>query len=352
MEKRFEYIAQLAAVVILVAGCFLVLRPFLAAMLLAAAVCVSTWPLYQSLLRWVEGKQNIAAFIMTLLLSLAVILPLALVAYNITDNVTVFYNDIKHLIDAGPLAPPVWLSGVPLVGQSLSEYWQLIATSREEMNALVQRLLEPTRDFLLASGILLGQGVLEMSLAVFIGYFFYRDGVALVRFLNTAMDRVVGIHAENILDIINNTVKGVMFGLLGTALAQGVVATIGFAIASVPAALLLGLATALLSLIPIGPPLIWGGASLWLFYQGNVGWGIFMLLWGFFLISGVDNVVRPLLISRGTNLPFILGLFGVMGGLVAFGFVGVFIGPTLLAVGYSLMREWSATSLRNCDVQK
>lgn len=133
-----------------------------------------------------------------------------------------------------------------------------------------------------------------------------------------------------------------MYGLLGTALAQGFVATIGFAIAGVPAALLLGVATFLLSLLPIGPPLIWGSVAIWLFYQGTVGWGIFMLLWGFFLISGVDNVVKPLLISRGSNLPFILVLFGVFGGVLAFGFVGVFIGPTLLAVGFSLIKEWAA----------
>ena len=195
---------------------------------------------------------------------------------------------------------------------------------------------------MLAGGILLGQGVIQLSLATFVCFFFYRDGVALVRFLNVAMVRVVGTQSDKILGIIHNTVRSVMYGLLGTALAQGLVATIGFAIAGVPAALLLGVATAVLSLIPIGPPLIWGGAAIWLFYQGTVGWGIFMLLWGVFLISGVDNVVKPLLISRGSNLPFILVLFGVLGGVLAFGFVGVFIGPTLLAVGLNLMQEWAA----------
>ena len=128
---------------------------------------------------------------------------------------------------------------------------------------------------------MLGQGVVEMSLAAFVSFFFYRNGEALLRFLNAAMDRVVGTHAANVLGIINNTVQGVMYGLLGTALAQGSVATIGFAIAGVPAALLLGVVTCLLSLIPVGPPLIWGSAAIWLFYQGTVGWAIFMLLWGF-----------------------------------------------------------------------
>jgi len=342
VEKSFEYFASVAAVFILVAGCFLVLRPFLAATLLAAVMCVSTWPVYVWLLRRMKGRQNLAALTMTLSLALAVILPLALVAYNLADNITAFYDWIKQAVEDGPLEPPAWLNEVPLIGESIAEYWHLIATSQQEMDALAKRLLEPARSFLLAGGILLGQGVLEMSLAAFVSFFFYRDGVALVNFLNAAMDRVVGVHAADVLRIINNTVQSVMYGLLGTALAQGFVATIGFAIAGTPAALLLGVITAVVSLIPAGPPLIWGSVAIWLFYQGAVGWGIFMLLWGLFLISGVDNVVKPLIISRGSNLPYILGLFGVIGGVLAFGFIGVFIGPTLLAVGYSLIQEWTA----------
>ncbi|MDO8263580.1 MAG: AI-2E family transporter [Gallionella sp.] len=342
VEKRFEYFAHLAVVFILVAGCFLVLRPFLTAMLLAAVMCVSTWPLYAWLLRRMKDRQNMAALTMTLSLALVVILPLALVAYNLADNVTSFYDGIKQAIENGPPKPPVWLKGVPIVGESVAEYWHLIATSPEERGSLAKRLLEPAKNFLLAGGILLGRGVIEMSLAAFVSFFFYRDGAALARFLNVAMDRVAGTHVENVLGIINNTVQSVMYGLLGTALAQGFVATIGFLIAGVPAALPLGVVTSLLSVVPVGPPLIWGTAAIWLFYQGTVGWGIFMLLWGFFLISTVDNVVKPLLISHGSHLPFILVLFGVGGGVLAFGFVGVFIGPTLLAVGFSLVQEWTA----------
>ncbi|MDE2310057.1 MAG: AI-2E family transporter [Betaproteobacteria bacterium] len=347
MEKRFEYFAQLAVVFILVAGCFLVLRPFLSATLLATVVCVTTWPLYLWLLRRMKGRQNMAAFTMTLSLALVVILPLALVAHNLADNITAFYDGVRQAVENGPLEPPAWVKGVPVVGKSVHKYWHLLATNREEMDALTQRLLEPARNILLAGGIMLGHGVLEMSLAAFISFFFYRDGVALVSFLNTAMDRLVGAHAENVLGIINKTVRSVMYGLLGTALAQGFVATIGFAIAGVPAALLLGVVTFLFSMFPVGPPLIWGSAAIWLFYQGTVGWGIFMLLWGFFLISTVDNVVKPLLISRSSNLPFILVLLGVIGGVLAFGFIGVFIGPTLLAVGYSLIQEWSAHHRRS-----
>ena len=341
MKLRYAYFYHVAAILILVAGCFLVLRPFLTATLLAAVLCITTWPLYLGLLRKFKGRKSLAALIMTLSLVIIIILPLALIAYNLADNVTALYNGIRSAIESGPPAPPDWLKDIPVVGVRLDTYWHLISTSREEMDALILFSLEPTKNFLLAGGILLGQGVIEMSLAAFVSFFLYRDGEALVRIINAAMDSLVGLNTSNVLDTIKNTVRGVMFGLLGTALAQGFVAALGFAIAGVPGALMLGAATSLLSLIPVGPPLIWGGAAIWLFNQGSAGWGVFMLLWGVLLISTVDNVVKPLLISRGSNLPFLLVLFGVMGGVLAFGFIGIFIGPTLLAVAYSLVQEWA-----------
>ena len=345
MGKRFEYLVQLFTVLVLVVGCFLVLRPFLAATLLAAVICITSWPVYESLLRRFKGRKNWAALTMTIALTLVVILPLTLVAYSLADNVTAVYEFIKHIIDKGPMEPPAWVASLPLVGHSLNDYWHLIANSHKEMAVLTKRVLEPAKDFMLAGGMILGQGVIEMSLSVFICFFFYRDGAAVSDFLNTAMGRIAGAHAQKIAVIIDKTVRNVMYGLLGSSLAQGIVATLGFAIAGVPAALVLGVATGILSLIPIGPPLIWGGAVVWLFYQGDAGWAVFMLLWGVVMISGVDNMVLPLMLSRDSNLPFILLLLGVMGGVVAFGFVGIFLGPTLLAVGFSLLKKWSTREI-------
>lgn len=342
MEKnRYDYVVKLSAVLLLLGGCYLVLRPFLTAILLAAVVCVTTWPAYLRLLHKMKGRANIAALIMTFSLSILVILPLALFAYNLADSVTSLTNEMKLTVELGPTGPPAWIKNIPIIGESFHSYWYLISTSQEDLNVLLKKLLEPARNFLLTGGIIIGQGVLEMSLAAFVSFFLYRDGISLLYFLNIGLDRVLGSNAPNVLNTIYHTVRSVMYGLLGTALVQGLVATIGFFIAGVPAAMLLGFITAILSLTPIGPPLVWAGASIWLFYNGSVGWGIFMLLWGFLLISSVDNVIKPLVISRGGNLPFILGFLGVMGGLLVFGFVGVFIGPTLLAVSYSLLKEWS-----------
>ena len=343
MEKRFESTARLAAITFLVIGCFYVLQPFLAAILFAAAVTISSWPPYLWLLARMQGRRTLAACVMTLALVLVIILPLALVAYNVADDVARLYQQIKDVIDAGAIETPAWVKGLPLVGEALDGYVRRITASRDAMLELVRNMLEPARHYLLGGGIFLGSGVAQTSLAVFVSFFLYRDGQQMLALLDAGMQRIIGDSAPEVAVTVSRTVRGVMYGMLGTALAQALVAVAGFLIAGVPAVPLLGMATFVLSLVPIGPPLVWGGAALWLFHAGHAGWGVFMLVWGLLLISGVDNVVKPMLISRGSSLPFLLVLLGVLGGVLAFGFVGLFVGPTLLAVGYGLLRNWSGT---------
>lgn len=332
-----------AAVILLAIGCLYVLRPFLAAILFAAAVVISSWPLYQKLLRRMNGRRTPAALCMTLSLTLLVIIPLALVAWNLADNIGSAFEQLRDALGHGELLPPAWIRDIPLVGEQVDLYLRQLVASRERMLELARRLLEPARHTLLAGGLMLGTGVVQMSLAAFVSFFFYRDGSALMTVIGAAMRRIMDEEAQAVTEIVSQTVRGVMYGLLGTALAQALVAALGFAIAGVPAVLLLSVLVFVSSLIPVGPPVIWGGAAVWLFSQGATGWGIFMLVWGFFGISGVDNVVRPMLISRGSSLPFLLTLLGVLGGVIAFGFIGLFIGPTLLAVGYSLLSGWTHT---------
>lgn len=144
------------------------------------------------------------------------------------------------------------------------------------------------------------------------------------------------------LDVADRTTRAVVYGILGTALAQGVLMAIGLYIVGIKAAPLLGLATFFLSPVPVGPPLIWIPAGLYLIFgQGETGWGIFLLAWGAIVVSSVDNVLKPMIISRGSALPFILVMLGVFGGVVAFGFIGVFLGPVLLALAFALIKEWA-----------
>jgi len=334
---------RIATVVLLSLGCLFVLKPFLPAILFAAAIVISSWPLYLRLLRAMNGHRTLAALTMTLSLTLLVIIPLATVAYNLADDVANTFGQMRYALEHGELLPPSWIRELPFVGETVDNYLRQLVASREQMLALAQRMVEPARHYLMAGGLMLGTGVVQMSLAAFVSFFLYRDGQALTAVVSVAMAKVMGEGAESVTDIVSQTTRGVMYGLLGTALAQALVAAVGFFMAGVPAVPLLSVLVFVSSLIPVGPPVIWGGAAIWLFSQGSTGWGIFMVIWGTVLISGVDNVVRTMLISRGTSLPFLLTLLGVLGGVIAFGVVGMFIGPVLLAVGYSLMSEWTGT---------
>jgi predicted PurR-regulated permease PerM len=342
MEQKFARSFQIAAIAILVLGCYLVLKPFITAMLLASVTCVSTWPQFRWIRERMGGRGTLAALATSLLLVLLLVVPLALIAVSLADNVTRIVDAARHFFDAGTPEPPAWVAGIPLAGESLDAYWRELAASREALVAALRGLLDPAKDFLLAGGLLLGDGVLQMSLAAFIAFFFYRDGEYLVQTVMTAARQVAGEVADDLLATVANTTVGVVYGLIGTALAQAAAAVLGFFLAGVPGALLLGAATFLLSLAPMGPPIVWGGAAIWLYWQDQLGWAVFMVIWGVLVVSSIDNFLKPYLISRGSSLPFVLVLLGVMGGVIAFGFIGLFLGPVLLAVGLNLARKLTA----------
>lgn len=342
VTQRMHQYVQLAAVVSIVVGCYMVLHPFIPAILFAAVVCSASWPLYVWLRKVLWLNSTLAALAMCLLLVLLVVGPSLLLAVSLSDNVAEFADRIKSLLDSQLAVPPDWLPGIPLIGEIASHYWKLAAASGESVSVQAKGLIDPARGFLIATSKAAGQGLLQLVLAVFISFFFYRDGEKLMSAIHKALDRLAGEMAHDLATTIQSTVTGVVHGLFGTALAQAVVAIIGFMIAGVPGALLLGVGTFFLSLVPVGPPLIWGSATVWLMYEGRPGWAIFMLLWGLLAISSIDNIVKPYLISRASNLPLLLIVLGVIGGVIAFGFIGVFIGPPVLAVGLTLVQLWIA----------
>ena len=340
-ERRVEQIVQIAAIVLLVVGCLLVLKPFLGALLAAAILCFSTWPVYRFIEDHIGGRRWLAALAMTLLILLVLVVPLALIALSFRDDVPLLLENARDLFTRGLPGPPEWVAGIPLIGDQLDAAWREYAESRDKLAEALKRFSQPARQALVATGIIIAEGVLQFTLIAFIAYFFYRDGTALVEALRNALSRVAGDLTERLLGVVGGTINGVVYGIVGTGLAQALVALVGFLVAGVPGAVMLASLTFILSIIPAGPALIWIGAAIWLGYGDHTGWAIFMVLWGFFVISGIDNVVKPLLISRGAAMPFVLVLLGVFGGVLAFGFVGIFLGPTLLAVGYNLVRRWT-----------
>jgi predicted PurR-regulated permease PerM len=268
------------------------------------------------------------------------IIPFVVVGLTFTDSIRSAIDWVDAQQKAGGLpAAPGWVQRVPLVGQKINETWSQLAVDAGATIADWAPRLKVAGLWLLGRSLYLAAGIVQLVMSVLIAFFLYRDGEGLVARLREAVQRISGDYAQHLMEVVKNTVQSVVYGVIGTGLAQGIVAAIGFEIANVPSPMLLALLTFFLSFIPFGPPIIWIGASIWLFAQGSTGWGIFMAIYGLLGISSVDNLIKPFIISRSSRLPFIVMFIGVLGGVAAFGFIGIFLGPTLLAVGFSLAQE-------------
>jgi len=347
-QKRIEQIAGIAVIGAIVIGCGFVLRPFLSAILWAAILCFATWPVHELGLKWLRGRRNLAAGLMTALLSLVLIIPFVVVGFTFTDSVRSGMAWLDTQEQAGGLPPPPqWVGRIPLAGQRISEIWLDLTADAISTIAEYKPQLKEAGLWLLRHSLDLAHGVFQLVMSVLIAFFFYRDGEGLVVQLREGFQKISGDYSQHLVEVVKTTVRSVVYGVIGTGLAQGFVAGIGFAIADVPSPMLLALFTFFLSFVPFGPPIIWIGASIWLFGQGSTGWGIFMAAYGVLAISSVDNVVKPYIISRGSKLPFIVMFIGVLGGVATFGFIGIFLGPTLLAVGFSLTQEILGQRRRN-----
>jgi predicted PurR-regulated permease PerM len=338
-SHRIDQTLALAALALIIVGCYLVLQPFLTAVLWAMILAVTLWPV-QSRLAARLGTTN-AALVMVILITIVLLAPFVVVFAEIADNSERVGAWLKKVLETGPPEPPAWVAGLPLIGERAANYWSSFAHDTAKLVAELRRFIEPAQRALMAGGATVLGGLLQLTLSILIAFFVLRDGEGLGRRVLVAADRLASERGLRLAKSAAATVRGVVIGILGTALAQGVLAGLGFWMAGIKAAPLLGFATFLLSPIPIGPPLIWLPVAFFLFQQGQVGWGIFILAWGALVVSSIDNVIKPLIISRGSDLPFILVFLGVLGGVVAFGFIGVFLGPVLLALGYSLVNEWS-----------
>ena len=339
---RIDNTLTLVVLAVLIVGCFLVLQPFLTAIVWAAILCATLWPLFARVTRWLGGRRGLAALAMVILIAVTMLAPFVIVGVTIAENADRLGAAIRLAFASGPPDPPSWVTGLPLVGESVAATWSMFAHDTASLLDEAYKYIEPARKVLLAGGTTVLAGVLQLALSVFIAFFFFRDGDAIIGRARGAIERLAGERGQRLSVVAALTVRGVVVGILGTALAQGVLMAIGSALGGIKAAPLLGLVTFFLSPVPIGPPLVWIPAGLWLIYRGATGGGIFLLLWGFLIVSTVDNVLKPLIISRGSDLPFVLVLLGILGGAVAFGFIGVFLGPVLIDVGFALLKESAA----------
>lgn len=326
---------------LLLGACLWVLAPFASALFWAAVLAFASWPLMRLLTRWMNGNATLAATALTFIWMVLVAVPLVWLGFNIADQIREL-NVLAHSLQVEGLPPPPeWLADVPLIGDRLLVLWVTVDEQGTALFASARPYIGQVGNWLLMRSARIGAGMLELALSLVLVFFFYRDGPKLASFVHSLLDRLIGSRSDHYLELVAGTVQRVVNGVIGTAAAQAVLAYIGFSIAGVPGALLLGFLTFAFSFLMV-PPLVWGPSVAWLIWQGEYGMAIFLGVWGMFIISGVDNVLKPYLISRGGNLPLVVVLLGVFGGVLAFGFMGLFLGPTLLAVAYSLLGDWVA----------
>ena len=324
------------------AGCALVLLPFLSALLWAGILVFTTWPLFQWLrLRAHLGRAGAAAA-MLVLTAVVIVVPIALVAPASEASANQLRAAVLSSLAAGLPPAPGWVRTLPILGGSLSDIWNRWAVDVSAALAALQPYFGLALEEALRLLLGIAGGVLLFGFALFVAFFFYLHGEPIAARLRGLIGRIGGAGGERMLALTGTTVRGVVYGLIGTALMQGLLMALGLWLAGVPRPTLLAVLAGLLSLLPVGAPLVWIPASLWLLSQGAIGHGVFLALYGTFAVSGADGVIRPWFIARGAALPYLLSVLGVLGGALSFGLLGIFLGPVLLGVGYTLVLDWSA----------
>jgi predicted PurR-regulated permease PerM len=320
-----------------------VLRPFIGPAIWATMVVVASWPLMLQVQRRLFNRRSLAVAVMTLLLLLLFVVPLALAIVTIVGNADRLIDWAKMVAELHlPPVPPAWVADLPLVGGVLERGWH--QATALGMHDLLPKLTpyagDATRWFVAQVGSV-GFLLLQFLLTVVIAAVMYSGGEGAADLVRRFARRLGGERGAGVIDLAGGAIRGVALGVGGTALAQAVLSGLGLLVAGVPVAGLLTALTFMLCIAQIGPVLVLVPATVWAFWADNTLGGVLLIVVTV-VVTTLDNVLRPLLIRMGADLPLLLIFSGVIGGLLAFGLVGIFIGPVVLAVAYTLLEAWMA----------
>lgn len=318
---------------------FSVLQPFVVPLIWGAILAYVSWPMHLRVLRVVGGRSPVASLITTLIVTVIIVVPLVWLVLLLRVEAMAAYAEVQGFLATQPELPRA-IRDLPWVGAQAQEVLNQLAADPKALRGqflvlMEQSSVEVTR---LIGGV--GRNVAKLFFAVLSMYFLLRDGPRLMREARAVLEGILGPRVHDYLDAAGSTTQAVVYALMLGALAQGAAAGIGYWIFGVKAPVLMGAVTVMIALIPFGAPMVWGSLATWMLVKGEMWNGIGLIFWGLVLVSWVDNIVRPLVISNATRMPFLLVVFGVLGGVLAFGLVGLFIGPVLLAVSLAIWREW------------
>jgi predicted PurR-regulated permease PerM len=328
-------------IAILIGASFWVLRPFLLSVVWASMIVVATWPLMLRVQAAVR-RRAVAVFVMTGAMLLVFVVPLVLAIQALVDNMETITAWLRELPNATIPLPPEWVAKIPLFGTKLAATWTAIAAAGiSELLARLDPFLHEAARWLPGAFGSVGLLGIEFLLTVLIAGIMFAQGEsarnAMIRFGR----RLAGDRGGEVVLLAGQAIRAVALGVVVTALVQTILAGIGLAVAGIPFAALLTAVILILCIAQIGPLIVLIPAVIWLFWHGATGWGVALLVWSA-VVGMLDNVLRPMLIRKGADLPLLLIFAGVIGGLLAFGIIGLFVGPVVLAVTYTLLNEWMA----------
>jgi predicted PurR-regulated permease PerM len=352
MEGRSDLTRTTLAVLFvagLIAACFWILRPFLPAIVWATTLVVATWPVMLRVQHRLWNRRGLAVAIMTLALLLVFVVPFWLAITTIIDNfdrIVEWGTSVKSF----KLPPaPQWLVGVPLFGERAAQFWESVAVSGiEPLVAKAEPYAGGAASWFVAALGGLGIVFVQFVLTVIIAAIMYVGGERAATAAQRFGHRLAGERGKQSVLLAGQAIRSVALGVVVTAVAQSVLGGIGIAVAGVPLAAVLTAVMFMLCIAQFGPLPVLVPVVIWMYWSGQSGWGTFLLVWTI-VVGSLDNILRPILIRKGAHLPLVLLLAGVIGGLIAFGLVGIFLGPVVLAVGYTLLQSWMAEDIITRD---
>ena len=333
-------VIRIAVLFLLMLACFKVVQPFLGALIWATIIAISVWPAFTWLTYHLNGRRRWAAFLLMLSIALALAAPIGLMILSLDDLWPLLTRIARGLEHHQLPNLPQWVIDLPVIGLPITEFWKNTQTDLPTMLSGLMPAINRGALWSLSYGAQLALSVLEIILALIIAGLLLINGEHAWRLAEQTIVKLGGAPATELPDVVARTIRSVTTGVLGAALAQTLLCIIGLAIAGVPAVLVLGFLCFMLAIAQMPTLLIWLPAAGWVFYTGQTGRGVFLVIWGFLLVNTIDNFIKPILISQGAKLPLSLIFIGVIGGLIAWGMIGLFIGPALLAVGYNLFEHW------------
>jgi predicted PurR-regulated permease PerM len=333
----------------LIAASFWIVRPFISSFIWATMIVVATWPVLLILQARLGGRRGLAVLVMTVGLLLILVVPFWLAIDTIIERTDDIIAWFKSLAAFSVPPPPEWLGRVPVFGTKITEHWQQFASLHaSELSARLAPYAGKAASWFAAQAGSVGMMVLHFLLTVIIAAILYAKGETAAAGVRQFARRLAGEHGEHAAMLSGRAIRGVALGVGVTAFVQSLLGGIGLAVTGVPAAALLTAVMFMLCIAQVGPMLVLVPAVIWLYWKVGTLWGTVLLIWSV-LVGAIDNFIRPVLIKKGADLPLLLIFAGVIGGLMAFGIIGIFIGPVVLAVSHTLLKAWMSGIEQEAD---